>query len=768
MKKENVKTKNPIIPLSKKPSKNAEFNLFAAVNALMLGVYIFEGIKSITVASEKDYNIVTLSLEVTCSILLAFLYTAMEFYKGLSTRAPKAYRVIREVFLLGSMMLFLFSLQKTLIDTLEDDSEFFLVMTNLVSLGAVFMALGMIQGLLKVSIFSKIALIAYFMLYMCLQAISRPEVKILQSCLNTLIPLIYLSLLVLIKWKSEKEKPSPLNISPPPSTSPSLVVEKDLDLGQFVEESIFSYDKRGNLELLNGFSFQSFEDGEAALPANIFKRIKGVSLVSEEKLSRKFSEKESSEENVSRDFQIEMKSESTRHLKEMNHIILNLDENTSPRSFLGDNLDIITKNLYLSTMRKEITEPKVLVYSGSMQNGEQSRNHFQIKVHVMPKAKYPLVIVIKDRAAEKFVDEYRACDFLRERMYDNLASEVNNVMDMAKKVMEACMQEIKSKKPGDQVKTLFVNSIQQVLTPLIVTVGDLLDFCSAKIHKLKFVYAPCDLVKIIEKTVRLFGFIAKVKKIEIKPIFPKDSSGSLFVNTDEKRLLQLLIKILANAVKFTKQGTINIVVVPSSSSFNISIEDSGEGMSNEELAELKEELKEYHTDSIKTLHTKTNRAHGLAIAQMLAFGLGPKFSKELSIKSVPERGTEVSFFIENKFILEETSQKAATTVQTTSSIFGSTTRYGRHNHTPVRPSRFKLNHESDSHEFSMIFEEISEGIEINNLIYEGLELGLSKRTSEISSTKYQAQASKSFDSKKTKLMTSDQISSYGNGNPLEF
>lgn len=762
MKKQNVKIKNAGGFQSKKVSKGSNLNWMTMTHVMILAIYIFEGIKTITVASKKDYKVIALSIEVSSSIILALIYIGMDLLKKDKNDVSKIYIVSREVVLLGSMILFLFGLQQTLIDTLEHDSEFFLVVTNFVSLASVFMAFGIIQHLLKLSIFSKISIIAYFMLYTCLEGISRPEVNALQICMNTLIPMIYLSLLVLIQWQSEKNIPLPA----PPSPSSPAVVEKDLNLAQFVEESIFSYDKRGNLELCNSFYLQFFDDGEVALPANIFKRIKGVNLVSEEKLTGIIIEKDKSEENNMSDFNFELKSESTRHLKEMNHIILNFDESTSPRSYQGDTLDSITKNLYLSTMRKEITEQKVITYFGNMSNGDRFSYYFQIKVYVLPRAKNPLIIVIKDKSSEKVLEEYKACDHLRERLFDCLALEVNNVMDMSKKILEACLQEMKNKKSPEQIKTLFVSSIQQVLTPLIVTVGDLLDFSSTKISKLKFVYAPCDLVKVIEKTVRLFSFVAKIRKIELKAIFPKDCSGPLMVNTDEKRVLQLLIKLLSNSVKCTKNGTINIVVVPSSNSFNISVEDSGKGMSSENLKELKEELKEFHTDDIRLLHSKYSRAQGLAIAQMLAFGIGPKFSKDLSIKSVPKRGTEVSFYVESKLILEDTTQKTPS-----SSLLGFSSRFGKNNHTPVRPSRFKLNHGSESQESSLLFEEISEGIEIHNIIYSSLEASLSKRNSEVHSSRSPilnelTSKSRSFESKKTKLMTSDQISTFGN--PIEF
>jgi len=762
MKKQNAKIKNVGGFQLKKASKGSNLNWVTMTHAIILGIYIFEGIKTITVASEKDYKVIALSVEVSSSIILALIYMGMHLLKKDTNNVSKTYKVLREVVLLGSMILFLFGLQQTLIDTLEEESEFFMGMTNFVSLVSVFMAFGIIQHLLNLSIFSKISIIAYFMLYTCFEAISRPEINILQTCLNTLLPMIYLSLLILIQWQSAKNKQLPA----PPSPSSPVVVEKELNLAQFTEESIFSYDKRGNLELLNSFYLQFYDDGEAALPTNIFKRIKGVVQVSEEKLTGIIMEKDRSEENNMSDFNFELKSESTRHLKEMNHIILNFDENTSPRSYQGDNLDSITKNLYLSTMRKEITEQKVVTYYGNMSNGDLHSYYFQIKIYVLPRGKYPLIMVIKDKSSEKVLEEYKACDHLRERLFDGLALEVNNVMDMSKKILEACLQEMKNKKSPDQIKTLFVSSIQQVLTPLIVTVGDLLDFSSTKISKLKFVYAPCDLVKVIEKTVRLFSFVAKIRRIELKAIFPKDCPGPLTVNTDEKRVLQLLIKLLTNSIKCTKNGTINIVVVPSNNSFNISVEDSGKGIPSQILNELKEELKEFQTDDIKLLHSKYSRAQGLAIAQMLAFGIGPKLSKDLSIKSVPKRGTEVSFYVDNKLILEDSTQKTPS-----SSLLGYSSRFGKNNHTPVRPSRFKLNHGPESQESSLVFEEISEGIEIHNIIYSSLEASLSKRTSEIHSSRSPflnelTSKSKSFESKKTKLMTSDQISTFGN--PIEF
>src|SRR5215203_129369 len=132
---------------------------------------------------------------------------------------------------------------------------------------------------------------------------------------------------------------------------------------------------------------------------------------------------------------------------------------------------------------------------------------------------------------------------------------------------------------------------------------DILDVTRIESGKLKLVMEKVDLHKLVESVVHDFQrFLPADGKVTMN--YQKLSDGRndedghgmsrLAVLGDPERIAQVLSNLLGNALKFTKEGTINVIVgrndSPSSSEAIVSISDSGQGIDPEVMYKLFEKF----------------------------------------------------------------------------------------------------------------------------------------------------------------------------------
>ena len=84
---------------------------------------------------------------------------------------------------------------------------------------------------------------------------------------------------------------------------------------------------------------------------------------------------------------------------------------------------------------------------------------------------------------------------------------------------------------------------------------------------------------ICQKAVQLYKLIAEQKNIQLE--FAPD--GSELVRCDAEKIQMVISNLLSNAVKFTTHGKIRLKVEPKNKETRVSIEDTGVGISTEDL-----------------------------------------------------------------------------------------------------------------------------------------------------------------------------------------
>ncbi|MFP5485803.1 MAG: hybrid sensor histidine kinase/response regulator, partial [Gammaproteobacteria bacterium] len=167
---------------------------------------------------------------------------------------------------------------------------------------------------------------------------------------------------------------------------------------------------------------------------------------------------------------------------------------------------------------------------------------------------------------------------------------------------------------------------------LLSLIEGTLDIARIESGKLTLDVAPMRFADGLHEIASLFELQAAAKGLA----FRFDVQGTLpeVVRADEKRLRQILINLLGNAVKFTAQGTVTLRVRHAREMARIEVEDTGQGLTAEEIERIFEPFARGGSGGGATA-AAPGAGLGLTIAKMLTALMGG----ELTVSSTPGAGS---------------------------------------------------------------------------------------------------------------------------------
>ncbi|MBF0219451.1 MAG: response regulator [Gammaproteobacteria bacterium] len=141
---------------------------------------------------------------------------------------------------------------------------------------------------------------------------------------------------------------------------------------------------------------------------------------------------------------------------------------------------------------------------------------------------------------------------------------------------------------------------------------------------------------LLEQLAEMFTMQARAKNIDF--IYRCNSELPAYVNTDEKRLRQILMNLLSNAVKFTAKGVITMSVNYRNEVAKIVISDSGVGIKSEDHARIFEPFERIRDQETQFV---SGTGLGLTISRLLTNLMGG----DLSLQSEYGKGSTFTLSI---------------------------------------------------------------------------------------------------------------------------
>jgi len=134
----------------------------------------------------------------------------------------------------------------------------------------------------------------------------------------------------------------------------------------------------------------------------------------------------------------------------------------------------------------------------------------------------------------------------------------------------------------------FTQVLQRSGKALLHIINDILDFSKVEAGKMQIEHVDMDLETLLLECASIFALTAEEKNIEFLAFI--EPNTPVFIQSDPTRIRQILLNLLSNAFKFTRQGHINLRVhtqqTQGQQSIQFIVDDTGIGMTAEQKDRL--------------------------------------------------------------------------------------------------------------------------------------------------------------------------------------
>jgi len=203
-----------------------------------------------------------------------------------------------------------------------------------------------------------------------------------------------------------------------------------------------------------------------------------------------------------------------------------------------------------------------LVRAKDIREKELSERNIEIELQVQQQTKQLAL------ARDKAVDGSRMkSDFLASMSHE-IRTPLTAIIGMAELLAE-------TKLSSDQDK--YVKVFRRAGDTLLSLVNDILDLSKIEAEQLVLEHMPFNLLYVIEESVEIYAIKAAENDVELISDF--EPKSNMIRTGDSARLRQIILNLISNAIKFTKEGHILVMVrACDAEEVQISVSDTGIGI----------------------------------------------------------------------------------------------------------------------------------------------------------------------------------------------
>jgi len=201
--------------------------------------------------------------------------------------------------------------------------------------------------------------------------------------------------------------------------------------------------------------------------------------------------------------------------------------------------------------------------------------------------------------------------------------------------------------PSEEIQG-YAKNIQNASKMLLSLVNDILDLSQLEIHKMELMDKEYSVGQMLHEVVDMMQVRMKEKDLRFVVQVDKNLPSKLF--GDERRIKQILLNILANAVKYTDEGSVTLncrfeQMDEDQILLRVSVADTGMGIRKEELEHLFDAFRRINSE-------KNQKIEGTGLGLSITKHLLDLMQGEISVDSIYTQGSEFTVVIPQKIIDE--------------------------------------------------------------------------------------------------------------------
>lgn len=201
------------------------------------------------------------------------------------------------------------------------------------------------------------------------------------------------------------------------------------------------------------------------------------------------------------------------------------------------------------------------------------------------------------------------------------------------------MAQLLASSPLDAEQTVYVDTLIECGNSLLGLISDILDFSKIEAGMLELDPQPCLLAELHDSVLSINRTAAEVKGLALA--VESALTPSLQLEVDALRLRQVLVNLVGNAVKFTRQGRVTlgvrtVAMNDGRQALEWAVSDTGIGIATDKLDRL---FRPFSQVDGSTTRTYGGTGLGLAISQRLVSAMGGR----IEVDSTPGAGSTFRF-----------------------------------------------------------------------------------------------------------------------------
>lgn len=192
----------------------------------------------------------------------------------------------------------------------------------------------------------------------------------------------------------------------------------------------------------------------------------------------------------------------------------------------------------------------------------------------------------------------------------------------------------------------YSNDVQNAGRMLLSLVNDIIDLSQMELKKMEIVDNDYSTIQMISEIIAIVSTNAKNKKLKFFVDVDEDIPRTL--RGDKKRIEQILINLLTNAIKYTNEGSISLVIKVENKNnskvdLKISVMDTGIGIKKEDLENL--------YDAFKRINEKQNEnVQGSGLGLTITKNLVDLMNGTISVDSIYTKGSTFTVMLSQQVV----------------------------------------------------------------------------------------------------------------------